>query len=123
MDDEKLTDLAVDVVLSMMSSASTDKISPLAWWPRAKSSLETAADVAESWQHMVSKMAAKLQIDSTTNATAAALKIIGEKIGDSFGRFRNLCRRDAIFIVAMAQAEREEQRLRAKTKQSKEDRR
>ncbi len=123
MDDEKLTDLAIDLVLSMMASASTDKINPLAWWPRAKSALETAADVAESWQHMVSKMADKLQLDATTLATATSLKTNGEQIGSSFERFRRLCRRDAIFIVAMAQATREEQRLKTKGRKAKEKKR
>jgi hypothetical protein len=118
--DEMQTQMAIDLVLTMMSSASLEKIRALDWWPRAKSALETAADVAASWGQMVSKMAKKLSIDATTIATAKEISLIGDQvgIGTSFERFRALCRRDAVFIVAMAQAKRDEQR-QAKAQEEK----
>lgn len=121
MDDEQVNDLAIDLVLSMM--ASVDKISALNWWPRAKSALETAADAASSWPQMVSKMAAKLTIDATTNATANSIAKLGEKLREekAFEKFRSICRRDAVFIVAMAQARRDEQRQAKAAKLSKKD--
>jgi hypothetical protein len=65
---------------------------------------------------MVSKMAAKLQIDATTITTAKEICLIGENVGHgpAFERFRSICRRDAVFIVAMSQARRDEQRETAK---------
>ena len=112
MEDDKLTDLAVDLVLAMMQSASTDKIGALDWWPRARTAIETAADVASSWPHLISKMAAKLQIDATQTGSAKAISFLGDELseGKAFDRFRALCRRDAVFIVAMAQAKRDEQK-------------
>ena len=117
MNDEQITDLAVNLVLCMMSSASTDKIRPLDWWPRAKSSMVRAADTAETWSHMISKMADKLQIDTLSNRTALSIKKLGRQLqaDEAFNRFRSICRRDAIYIVAMAQAKRDEQK-RDKTK-------
>ena len=110
MDDDKLNELAIRLVLTMMASVDTDKIGALSWWPRARSAIETAADAASCWPQMVSKMAAKLQIDATTNKTADDIAYIGRVLheANSFERFRQICRRDAVFIVAMSQAKRDE---------------
>lgn len=110
--DEAMTDLAVRLVLTLMASASTDKIRALDWWSRAKSALVTAAAAAESWGHMVSKMAEKLQIDVLRLASSRSISSIGRalKRSDEWVRFRTLCERDAVYIVAMAQVERDLQR-------------
>jgi hypothetical protein len=110
--EEMINDMGIRLVLTMMASAPHDKIKALDWWPRAKSALETAADAASCWPQMISKMSAKLQIDATTIATANEIRVIGEQVGtgEMFERFRSICRRDAVFIVAMSQARRDEQR-------------
>lgn len=117
MTEEEAADAGVELVLSMMASVPQDTIRAIDWWPRAKSALETAADAAGSWQHMVSKMAAKLGIDATMLSTADTLAFLGGSVsGINFEGFRKVARRDAVFIVAMAQAKRNEQRKRRKGK-------
>ena len=110
--EEMINEMGIALVLTMMASAPHDKIKALDWWPRAKSALETAADAASCWPQMISKMAAKLQIDATSIATAKQISLIGEQVGTGamFERFRSICRRDAVFIVAMSQARRDEQK-------------
>lgn len=110
MTDLEITDIAVDFVLAMMSSASTDNIRPLDWWTRARSALETSASVAESWPQMVSKFGSKIQVDACRGKTSHALVTLKARLGDGFGTFRALCQRDALYIVAMAQAKRDEQK-------------
>jgi len=121
--DEALSEIGVDLVLSMMASVSSDKIGAMDWWPRAKSALETAADAASNWPHMVSKMASKLQIDATMVSTATNIAAIGKDLSEQnlFERFRKVCRRDAVFIVAMSQAKRDEQKKAKKDKAKFED--
>lgn len=107
--DTELTDLSIRFVLAMMKSADVEVISPKRWWERAKTALETAASQAESWQQMVSKAGAKLQIISPLAETAKAISSIGNHLSTSenFERFRHLCQRDALYIVAMARANKE----------------
>lgn len=109
--DEALTSTAVDFVLTMLSSASTDVIDPKHWWTRARTALETSSQ-ATSWPEMVSRFGAKLQIEALTERSAKSISSIGEFLGKEnlFKRFRSLCKRDALYITAMAQARRAEQR-------------
>jgi hypothetical protein len=109
-DDTHLAQLGVLTVLTMMRSASTEKIRPLDWWPRAKSALETAATTAESWPHFISLMAKKLQIETVKAITANELCSIATKIEPHFERWRELCERDAVYLVAMAQVERNKEK-------------
>lgn len=107
--DDDLTDIAVEVVLAMMTSVSTETIQPINWWPRAKSALSVAAVQAESWSQFISKMGQKLQIN--TLRKKSSLKVVGLRVPDEyFPRFRTLCQRDSLYIVAMAQAERDRRR-------------
>jgi len=107
--DDELTETAVHFVLAMMQSASTDTIRPIQWWERARAALETSAAVAESWPQMVSKFAQKIQVIALRGKTSHKVASLGPLIGDDgWERFRSLCQRDALYIVAMAQAKRDE---------------
>jgi len=112
MTDEQLTDLAVDLILAMMRSVPQDTIRALDWWPRARAAMVSAANRAETVGRFTSEMARKLQIPAVTNDTANYLSSLSEALVEraTFKRFRHLCRRDAVYIVAMAQAKRDEQR-------------
>lgn len=112
MTDTELMTRAVALVLAMMRSASTDRVDPRKWWERAKTALETGAAVAGSFPELVSVMARKLEIEATTNATADTVASLSVAVGgeDDFEAFRALCERDAVYVVAMAQAQREEER-------------
>jgi hypothetical protein len=104
-------DLGVELVLALMASASTGAIDPLDWWVRARTALETAADCADTFSHLISKMGDKLQIPALTGKSSrrvADLRIAVEQVG--FEEFRVHVRRDALFITAMAKAKRDEQR-------------
>lgn len=109
--DDRLFTLGAGFVLALMSSASTDKIRPLDWWPRARAALETAAG-AKDWPRMVSRAAAKLQIDVLHLDSVRDLSSIEVELrsADSWNAFRRICSRDSIYVVALAQMERDIQR-------------
>ena len=116
MTDDDLAGLAVDLVLALMASASTDQIRPVDWWPRARAALETAAAASSGLRRMVSVMGRKLQIDGAMGERSAiSVARMAETLAppDIFARFRSLCQRDALFIVAAAQTRRAEQKGRA----------
>lgn len=96
---------AVDLVRSMMSSASSEQIRRIEWWSRAKSALETAAQSAGSFSSMVSVMGRKLQIDVTTIATGLEIASLALVVESDFESFRRYCEREALYIVAIAQSE------------------
>jgi hypothetical protein len=108
-----MLDLAVDLVLAVMGSASTDKIRPIDWWPRAKTALEASAGAAVDFEDLLSRMANKLCIETYTESSAVALAEIKEEI-EAFRPFASYCRQQAIAIVATAQAKRAKQKLEAK---------
>lgn len=109
--DGELIQLAVVFILGMLRSANSKVIDPRKWWERAKTALETAASRGDTWPKMVSTCGKKLQIEAPTSATTKAICSVQEKIPDSetFKRFRRLCLRDALYVIAMARIEREEQ--------------
>lgn len=97
--------LAVDLLLAVMRSASTDKIRPIDWWSRGKSALEVAAAQAETFSHLVSRMGAKLQIEAFRAESSKEISSLGRTLKDGdFIHFRDLCQRDALYIAALAQA-------------------
>jgi len=98
----ELRDLAARFVLASLRSASTDKIRPIDWWPRARTALETAAGT-QSFSMMVTKMAKKLQVETLIMSSNKEIFSIGEALGTQFAEFRKLCMRESIYIVAMAQ--------------------
>lgn len=111
-DEDGRMELAVQLVLAMMRSASTDKIRPIDWWERARSALETGAATAETFPQLVAVMGRKLQIDATVEDSSKAICSLAETLlasGD-FGKFRHLCETQALYVVAIAQARRAEQR-------------
>lgn len=112
--DEGMERAATSLVLAMMRSASTERISPMNWWPRAKSALETGAAMATTYRTMISSMGRKLQIDATALSTSREISLLGAALAEAgdetFERWRAMCERDALFLVAMAQAERDLQR-------------
>ena len=108
--------LAQRLVLAMMRSASTDKISPKQWWERARSALETAAVAAESWPHLISEMARKLQIETLSAPSANEVcSMVSE--ATPFEEFRSVCERDALYVVALAQAQRAQEREQHRPKE------
>jgi hypothetical protein len=104
-----LTDMAVVWVRAAMKSVDSSVVKPRDWWERARTSLITAAAVADTWSQMVARHLGKLQVRGTSAQTAEAVQVIGAQLtemGDgAWTRFRTLCERDALYIVAMAQAE------------------
>lgn len=102
-------DLPVRLVLAVMRSASTEKIRPVDWWTRAQSALHSAAAMSQSYGHMVSVMGHKLQISTFNQHSAVEISTIGAAIED-FEAFRFECERDALYIVAEAQARRQIER-------------
>jgi hypothetical protein len=112
--DEDLAALARDLVLDMMSCASTETITPVAWWPRAKAALLAACDQAETWGQLVTTMASKLQIDVLRVETGKA--ICSRRLAaEDLRAFVRVARAEAVYIVAEAAAIRSEQRVERET--------
>jgi predicted nicotinamide N-methyase len=104
-----LTDIAVAWVRAAMRSVDPAVVRPKDWWERARTSLVTAAAVADTWPQMVARHLGKLQVRATAAVTATAVEVLGAQLVElgehAWPRFRALCERDALYIVAMAQAE------------------
>lgn len=107
--DSDLAAVARDLVLAMMSCASTQDIAPVQWWPRAKAALMAACDRATSWGALVTAMADKLEIDVVR--LDVAREICGNRLSDDDLRaLKRVVRNEAVYIVAEAAAIREQQR-------------
>lgn len=122
---EQISTLGVRLVKAMMASATTDKIRPLDWWPRAKAALVTACQVADTFDHLVSRMADKLQIQALRGVSANSISSIAEALRDAarletftFEGARAQWARDALYIVAIAQVEREAERKAGKSNET-----
>jgi hypothetical protein len=105
MNDEKKLRVAIDIVRAMMRSVDRSKIRPLDWWPRAKSALETAAASSDSYSSLISTMGRKLQIDCTAPWTGELIGALAHEVGADFEPFRAYVEREALYIVAICQAE------------------
>lgn len=103
---------AVDLVLAVMKSADPETIGPFRWWSRAKTALYVGAASSETFREMISTMGRKLEIDCFTEKSASAIGEIKRSIGADFEPFRRMCERDALYIVAEAQAVRSLQKER-----------
>ena len=109
MTDQESIDLCTDLALAVMSSASTDKIKPIDWWPRLRSALESAGSKAQHIGAFIAEMARKLSIDGALNAsTIDQLAPVIERCQDAaiFQQIRKTASRSAIYVTAMAQTRR-----------------
>ena len=109
----ELMDLAVRLVLALMRSASTEQISPMDWWPRAKSAL-LSGTATQDFETCVSRMAEKLQIETLQLHSARETSSIGAELDTvaKFEAFRACCQQKALYVVAMAQTQRDLERQR-----------
>lgn len=107
--DDKLTEIAVKLVLGLMRSANTETINPLDWWSRAKTALVVSASVCDRYAPMISRFLEKIQATASTMETAMVILEVERELEElkEWERFRFLCERDALYIVAMAQAEKQ----------------
>lgn len=107
--DEQLSQMSTRLVLAMMASATTEKISPMDWWPRAKSALMTATQRAKTWGEVVTTMADKLEVEVLR--AESAREIFGLSLGPADLRaWKRVARDAAVYIVAEAQVIREQER-------------
>lgn len=107
--DVELVLLCRDFLLSMMRSASTDRIPPREWWEQAKAALEIGAE-EETFEEMTSAVARRLHIESLTKTTANWISSHEAVIRENWPAFRRMCRRSAVYIAGMARVARDEQR-------------
>jgi len=106
--EDRWTNIGVELVLTLMASASTDKIRPIDWWTRARTALETACESADSFPGLMSRAADKLQIEVFREKSANWISSVRPLLQDAadFVPFRDFCSRNAVYIVAIAQAQR-----------------
>ena len=108
MDQDQQLRCAIDLVRAMSASMS-EKIRRIEWWSRLKSALETSAQSADSFGSLVSTMAARLQIDVTTIEAGERIADLANRV-DDVPAFIRYCDREAMYIVALAQAEAKQRR-------------
>jgi hypothetical protein len=109
MTDDQLSRLGVELVLAMMASATTERISPVDWWPRAKSALLAAVARGKTWGEIVTTMAAKLQIETLRLESGRAICSMAIGTADLLA-FRRVAQAEAVYLVAEAAAIREHDR-------------
>lgn len=112
MTDDDLLRIAVDLIHTMMASASSENIRRIEWWSRARTALETAAQSSDSFASMVSVMGRKLQIDVTTKASGIEVARLAVVVGSEFEAFRRFCDRQALYVAAIAQSESDARKTR-----------
>jgi hypothetical protein len=109
MSEEELAERAKSLMLALMSNATTEKISPINWWPRAKSALLAGVARGRTWGEMVDTMCRKLEIQVLRNDTASSVS--GMMLdGAQLREFKRVVRTQGIYIIAECQAERERQK-------------
>jgi hypothetical protein len=106
---DQLLRCAIDLLRAIGGSMSSEKIRRIEWWSRQQSALKAAAESADSFGSLVSVMGEKLQIDVATNSSALQVAELASRV-DDVPAFIRYCEREALFIVAMAQAEAAERR-------------
>jgi hypothetical protein len=86
------------------------------FWTRARTALEASAATA-SFAEMTSKAAAKLECHGALHDES--VRAVGELSGPlsdpvAFGVFAEMCRRDAVYVTALARIERDRRKDAAK---------
>jgi len=104
-----LQEIAVDLVLAVMSSASTATIAPHEWWDRCTSALRSAAERGDTWGEFLTAMARQLQIPSFRSGSVSDLHDLGRDLGDRWPQLRALIHREAIYVVLEARIQKDEQ--------------
>jgi hypothetical protein len=116
-DQATLEDWAVRFLNAMLDSRGelgTD------FWTRARTALEASASTA-SFGEMTSKCAAKLECHGALSAESGAVVAgLAVPLSDpgAFGALAELCRRDAVFIAALARIARDERKEAAKARKA-----
>lgn len=104
----------------MMSCASSDRLGVTNFWPRAQSALVTGASTERRWSGIISRTAAKLEIEDggIYEREAAELAMLGERLADpdTLARWCELVTSDAVYIVAMCRIRRTARKAAAPTK-------
>ncbi len=105
-DTARLDDLAVQLLNAVLDSADVDTIGMTNWWGRARSALEVGAAGAVDWPSMVSAACKRMQIGGALRpesaATVAELGMLVAKDPAILPALRDHCRRNAIYITALA---------------------
>lgn len=107
--DEQLSQIGRDLVLAMMASATTERISPMDWWPRAKAALRASAARSTTWGELVNTMASKLEIGTLRAESSREICSLALSKTD-LRAFRRVVQQQAVYIVAEAQVIREQER-------------
>jgi len=97
----------ISLVRAVMACASSDNIPRTEWWSRAKTALEVSATCAHDFGEMVSVMARKLQVDALVSKSSNTIHQLSVELEADFEAFRGTCANKALYIVALAQAERD----------------
>ena len=101
---DDLDRVTIELIFALRDSLT--EVSRLDFWTgRATTAIETAAAGAESWPQAVTIAARKLQIDTLTNTAAAAVTKASE--GIDFQEWAAHIARNIVYIVALANVERD----------------
>lgn len=104
-----LFDLAVELLLAALNSASTDAIDPKSWWRRGRNALATGAQRGQTFGEMVEVMRKDLQIPVMTRRSAKVISSISYELDEreAWPEFQRLCKRETEHIQVEARMVRE----------------
>lgn len=95
-----------------------DVIDPLQRWTRLRSALETAAAAAQDWPQMVSEMGRKLQLHVLPPHVASSVCSMAPDVAHNWQSLREVCEREGLYVIALAQAEADADRQRFEARQA-----
>lgn len=110
LDAPDLTEATIEWMSAILDSADVAEIGVSHWWPRARAAMETAAASADTYAQAVSVACKKLQIETLAPKSAGTLTTLEAVIGPHLDVWRELAQRDAVYLVALVQVARAEQR-------------
>lgn len=109
--DQTLMHEAASLLLACLASCDRNKIDPKKYWDHAQKALVIGAQRGDTIQRMVSEMHGQLPIEGAFyEKSASKIYSICETIAarKDYRRFREVCRKQAPYIVVLARIEREE---------------
>lgn len=114
-------DLAVGFLDAILSCADVEIIGKTRWWDRARTALETGAATGTTYSEIVAKTCAKLQITwALGEQSSQTITRIGEALADParLAAWRELCQRDAVYLVALTRVKRAERKSTKKNQET-----
>ena len=109
---ETLDRVTVDLIFALRESLT--EVSRLDFWAgRATTAIETAAAGSENWEQAITTACRKLQIDTLNSESAETVVKLSAVIGGNYEDWAAHVARNIVYIVALANVERDKRKKRS----------